>query len=399
MTRIRGYLAFLAAPCLAAVWVWAPRRAPERQTAVTRAPASPAQGTLSRASVSPFPPRGYRSVRPGYLYRFPRDLAAHPDFRTEWWYYTGHLASGQRRFGFELTFFRVGLDPRRARSYSAWALHTIYFAHLAVTDETHGSFHVAESAGRPALGMAGADTSRFRVWINDWSAGLEGNTHRLRATAADIAIDLELLPEKPPIIHGERGISRKSSRSTAYASHYFSIPRLAARGRLRMGREWRPVTGSAWLDREFFSSGLPPHVMGWDWYALQLDDRRELMLYVLRQSDGRIEPASGGTLVEADGSHQSLSISDFQAESTGAWRSPHSGAVYPSGWRIHVPGANLRLTLTPTVADQELHLEGLIPVTYWEGSVRIAGEVLGRPVSGRGYVELTGYARRMEIGP
>lgn len=334
----------------------------------------------------------YRLAVPPYRFRFPRDHAAHPEFQTEWWYYTGHLSSGGRRFGFELTFFQVGIDPERKKSKSAWAPHTLYFGHFAVTDEDRGAFHYTESASRPALGMAGSETRRYRVWIHDWSAELlpDGKTHRLKASVPDFGIDLDLTPLKPPALHGIDGVFQKSA-GLGRASHYYSMTRLESRGTLRLNGERLPVTGLAWMDHEFGSNQLTPQEAGWDWFSLQLENNRELMLYTMRLKDGGVEPESGGTIVNPDGTWKRLPLAAFQARPAATWRSPRTRAVYPSGWTVRVPAEGLDLRITPTVADQELVTSGSLGVTYWEGSVRVEGNERGKPVRGVGYVELTGY--------
>ena len=333
----------------------------------------------------------YQPAVPPYTFQFPRDHAAHPAYQTEWWYYTGHLNSGSRHFGYELTFFQVGIDPARKRSKSAWALHTLYFAHFTLTDESGQRFQFSENITRPALGMAGAATDRYRVWVHDWSAALasDSKTHQLRAAMPEGSISLDMVPRKPPVVHGLDGVSQKSA-GRGHASHYYSLTRLETRGTLTLNGERLPVTGLSWMDHEFGSNQLGADQAGWDWFSLQLDDHRELMLYVLRRKDGRSEPLSSGTLVEADGTWKHLPLSAYRIEKRSTWKSPNSGAVYPSGWTVEVPGEGLRLQLEPTVKDQELVTRGT-GVTYWEGSVRVTGTSAGKPVRGVGYVELTGY--------
>lgn len=336
-------------------------------------------------------PSGYRLALPPYAFRFPRDHAAHPVYQTEWWYYTGHLEKGGRKFGYELTFFQVGIDPQLKSSRSAWALHTLYFAHFTVTDENGNRFRFTEKVSRPALGMAGAATDRYRTWIHDWSAELlpDNRTHRLRATGPGYAIALDLTPEKPPVPHGFNGVSQKAA-GAGRASHYYSLTRLATKGTLTVDGADLPVTGLSWMDHEFGSNQLTPEQAGWDWFSLQLDDGRELMLYLMRLKSGGADPVSSGTLVQRDGTRQHLALRDFQVQATGSWQSPATGGRYPAGWTVRLPAEGLELTVTPTVADQEL-APALIPVRYWEGSVRVQGQERGRPLRGVGYVELTGY--------
>lgn len=356
-------------------------------------PALPA--TAAHAAGAPRNPLGYRHAVAPWRFEFPRDHASHPDFQTEWWYYTGRLESAGRAFGYELTFFRVGLDPARRASASAWAPHSILFAHFALTDIGGKRFRFDERIARPALGMAGADSVRFRVWLDDWSAALDpdGRTHRLRASAESFAVDLSLETRQPPAIHGEGGVSRKSS-GIGEASHYYSMPRLATRGTLRvLGRTFE-VRGETWMDHEFGSGRLAAGLVGWDWFGLQLDDGRSLMLYRLRRKDGGTEPVSSGTLIERDGRTRHLPLEAFETRATGSWKSPRTGAEYPSGWIVRVPSASLELEVTPAIQGQELVTGGAAGVIYWEGAVRVSGRANGRPLGGHGYVELTGYTGR-----
>ncbi len=356
---------------------------------------------------------GYRLALAPYTFRFPRDHASHPDYRTEWWYYTGQLATRRGAYGFQLTFFRVGIDTAWRSSRSQWAPRELVFAHAALTDIGRRRHVYDERIARPALGMAGADTASYHTWIGDWSAALasDGRTHRLRAAlparsgsprrsgAGDtggahddsIAFDLELAPVKPPAIHGAGGVSRKSA-GVGNASHYYSFTRMTARGRLTVDRHTLDATGEAWMDHEFGTSELGPGQVGWDWFSLQLDDGRELMLYRLRLKDGRTEPQSSGTLVGRDGRTRALAVDAFQLDPLSTWRSARTGGVYPARWRVRVPSLGLDVELVPVVDDQELVTATTGGIAYWEGAVTVRGTGSGRPVKGRGYVELTGYA-------
>ncbi len=375
------------------------RRLAVRVLAGLLALAASARPAGSSPGAAPRDSAGYLDAVAPYRFRFPRDHAAHPDYRTEWWYVTGRLegrsggpAAG-RRFGFELTFFRVGLDTSWRRVASAWAPRELILAHLAVTDESGRRFRFAERAARPALGLAGADTARMRVWIGDWSASWARDTLRLRARDGPIGVELALAPRRAPVAHGAAGVSRKSA-GAAYASHYYSMTRLAASGSLRWNGHDLPARGVAWMDHEFGSGELAPGQVGWDWLGLRLDDGRDLMLYRLRLAGGGTEPASSGTLVEPDGRARTLPLGTWRIDETARWTSRASGATYPAGWRIVVPSAELDLAVQPTVADQELRTTGSTGVTYWEGSVTVAGRSRGRAVRGEGYVELTGYVGR-----
>ena len=335
--------------------------------------------------------KAFRRALPGYVYRFPADHAAHPEFRTEWWYYTGHLSTTRgRNFGFQLTFFRHTLRPPSTKSQSRWSMHTIYFVHFAITDEDGDSYRFQEKVSRGALNMAGADPEVYHAWVEDWEVRLQGKTHRLKAGKEDMGIELILVPTKEAVIHGNNGVSQKAV-GEGYASHYYSLTRMQSVGTLYWQGKTYDVSGQAWMDHEFGSNQLRDYQVGWDWFSVQLDNQTELMLYLIRHRDGRADPASSGTLVYPDGSSEHLSLSTFQVETKGTWQSKKSGTTYPSGWKLKIPGKKLELKLVPTVRDQELTTSKSTLVNYWEGSVRVTGNHKGEPVRGRGYVELTGY--------
>ncbi len=318
---------------------------------------------------------------------FPEDHGPHSDFRTEWWYYTGNLKTAAgRHVGFQLTFFRVALSLVEEPRASAWATRQLYVAHFAVTDTTAGRFHAASRSSRAALGLAGAQAVPFRVWVEHWSAEGEGGATRLRAQEGDVAIDLTVTPAKPVVLQGDRGLSRKGPEP-GNASLYYSFTRMPALGTVRLGGETLEVSGEAWMDREWSTSALGADVEGWDWFAFQLDDGRELMVYLLRRRDGTIDPFSAGTVVAADGIARRLEVADVRIETLAHWTSPHSGVRYPARWWLSVPSAELWLEIEPRLADQELR----VGTRYWEGAVAVAGSSAGRPTAGEGYVELVGY--------
>jgi predicted secreted hydrolase len=351
---------------------------------------------VSGANSSPTP---FQSATAGYQYQFPRDHGSHPTYRTEWWYYTGHLQSKNgRTFGFELTFFRRGVPPDDIKTLpSKWSVNHLYLAHFAVTDISGQQFHFSEKISREGLGKAGADESRLHVWIDDWRAEVsmdQTGTHTLSAHDKTHALALTLQPAKPLVINGSEGISRKGE-GVGQASHYYSFTRLATTGSLTIKGERFEVTGVTWMDHEFGSADLGNDQVGWDWFSIQLDDKSELMLYRMRRGDGSSDPASSGTVVSADGRTRHLEVTDFQIESTATWTSPASKATYPAKWRLTVPSLDLTVEVTPFVADQELRTSRSAQVTYWEGAVAVAGTKQGRPLKGQGYVELTGYAERI----
>ncbi|HVF91022.1 MAG TPA: lipocalin-like domain-containing protein, partial [Blastocatellia bacterium] len=324
-------------------------------------------------------------------FSFPRDHAAHEPYRIEWWYYTGNLQSKSgRRFGFQLTFFRTGisLEPSTA---SAWAVRDIHMAHFAISDIEDESFHAFEKLNRSGIGWAGADPVRYRVWNEDWEARLEGDDHLLDAREGGYSISLRLTPGKPVVIHGENGISQKG-RTTGNASHYYSITRFSTSGKLMAGGEELDVTGLTWMDHEFGTSFLEQGQVGWDWFSIQLDDGRDLMLFQLRRADGSIDPSSSGTLIDEGGRATRVDPGEFSLLPGRAWRSPESGANYPTQWSIDMPRHGLRLKVRGAFDNQELRTPESTGVTYWEGSIAVEGEDGSRTVSGRGYLEMTGYS-------
>ncbi len=328
---------------------------------------------------------------------FPRDHGPHPEYKHEWWYVTGNLeAEGERHFGFQLTFFRIGLAPHARAGDSAWGTSQVYMAHFALTDVAAERFYGRERFSRAGAGLAGASTDRFRVWLEDWSmeapsaqsSGHEGIRLKLRAGTDGAAIDLSAEATKPVVLQGERGLSRKSE-TAGNASYYYSVTRMRTTGVITVEGKRFCVRGLSWLDREWSTSALDRTQVGWDWFALQLDDGRDLMFYRLRRGDGTVDPLSRGTLVRADGATQMLAPQDLELEVSGYWQSPHTQVRYPNAWRLALPAERLSLRLTPYLADQELRLS----VRYWEGAVRISGTSDGRTLNGSGYVELTGYGR------
>lgn len=334
---------------------------------------------------------GYARATEPRDFRFPEDHGPHPEFRNEWWYVTGNLdgVAGER-FGFELTFFRFSLTPQGHSGIdSSWQTNQVYIAHFAITDVSAKEFHVAQRYSRGSAGLAGAKADPFRLWLDDWSIEGDNTSGRwhLRAHGDDFGIDLELLPLKPAILNGDGGLSQKSD-IPGNASYYYSIPRLQSIGTLNVAERNYSVTGLSWLDREWSSSALSKSQRGWDWFALQLSDGSELMFYQLRRTDGSIDIHSAGTWIDANGKATRLLSDDVLISVTGYWQSER-GDRYPAAWEMDIPSLNLSLSVTPVMADQEL----ITNVRYWEGAVDVSAKASGTSVSGRGYVELTGYAQ------
>jgi predicted secreted hydrolase len=377
--------------------------------------------------------------------QFPRDQGPHPDYRQEWWYLTGNLDSaGGERFGFELTIFRFALAPpltpqigeassqtgsRPGSESSLWRTRQIYLGHFAITDVARHRFAYNTKLARGALGLAGAQAEPFRVWVGPWQIGQRGvneqssteptavhstaaestaahfaaahfaaadsaaadsaaadSAWRLKADGRGYVLTLTVRPLMPPVLNGERGLSRKSGEP-GNATYYYSIPRVSVQGTIM--RDGRPlqVHGLAWLDREWGSGSLGPRESGWDWFGLQLGDGSCLMFYSLRDRDGTEDPYSAGTWVDAIGGTHPLLRGDVRIQVLGYWTDA-DGARYPSQWRLVMPATGLDITVHPVLADQEL----VTSPRYWEGAVDVSGTRAGRPVDGRGYVELVGYA-------
>jgi predicted secreted hydrolase len=361
-----------------------------------RTPASPSSAQARIAGLLQPRMGGFERVYEPRPLVFPADHGAHPEFQTEWWYYTGNLeASGGQHFGFELTFFRRALQPpdqHQVRS-SSWATEQVYMAHFAITDASGQKFQAFERLERGAAGLAGAQGEPvLRVWLDNWSVEQVGpKDYHLQAAGNGLSTDLKLTDVKGPILQGDHGYSQKGSEP-GNASYYYSQTRLDSSGTLSVDGKEYTVTGLSWMDHEFSTSALAPQLVGWDWFALQLSNGDELMMYNLRNQDGSVDPFSSGTMVAPDGSTRRLAHSNFTITPTGSWRSPHSGAVYPSGWAVEIPGTGVRLTLLPYLADQELDLSFI----YWEGAVKVTGSWSGATITGSGYVELTGYTRTMQ---
>lgn len=324
---------------------------------------------------------------------FPADDGPHPEFQTEWWYYTGNLQSASdpsQQYGYQLTIFRRALSPDKPggsdnASRSDWRSPQIYFAHFAFSDLPRQRFAAAERISRGAAGLAGATPDR--VWIEDWQIQRTPTGFRLQAAQDGLSLDLEVASTKSEVLQGQQGLSPKSS-TPGNASYYYSRTRLQTRGTVRWpDGQSQQVSGLSWLDREWSTSALSKDQLGWDWFSLQLDNQHELMLYQLRRKDGSVDPISAGTLIKSDGSSLPLKASDFEITVLDHWQSPATGTRYPARWQLRLPGQDLTLEVSPKMADQELRLD----FSYWEGAVRFSGQYQNQPVSGEGYVELTGY--------
>jgi len=392
---------------------------------------------------------GYaRAVQP-VRFEFPQDYGAHDGFKTEWWYVTGNLQSASgRHFGYQLTFFRSALVPLQSALHNSepptllcgdnqtvglaegaatrsitssitssnkasanWATRHLYMAHFAVSDVQAKQFYAFERFSREAQQLAGAElTPRFRVWLEDWALESlsQPNQHqtmkqttfplRVRANNGNVELSLTLDSIKPVVLQGTNGLSQKGT-GVGNASYYYSLTRLLTQGTIRIGGEEFAVSGTSWIDREWSTSALDKGQVGWDWFALHLNDAaapagtptgQELMFYQLRKRDGSADSTSKGVLVRSDGSVRVLQVADISISVETTWQHPVSQIRYPAAWRLQVPSEALDVRVTPHLADQELN----VSVRYWEGAVKVVGKQGTKALAGNGYVELTGYGEQ-----
>jgi predicted secreted hydrolase len=313
----------------------------------------------------------------------PRDLAAHEWAQLEWWYYTGHLQDENgERYGFELTFFRRRIEDDRIHGLPiGWVARTAFIANFALTEERTGKYwRAANFAVTP--GNGGALFDRYQVTLWDWSAHGDDQAHFLKAQRGAYALELELKPLKPPALHGRGGIVRKDEAASSY---YTSYTDMEAKGRLRFaGRELK-VSGAAWFDHEWGNMGTVTST-GWDWFSLQLDDGAEYMIYAIHAPGGGYTRFSAACRIDQEGTEECIPLDNVTITPLAWWRSHRSRVVYPVGWRLAIPGWGLDVTVFAILPDQEFSFLNLF---YWEGSCL----VLGKPASGRAYVELSAYKK------
>jgi predicted secreted hydrolase len=362
-------------------------------------PANLAIFQLTRSARAEGTSEPYRVALPNYRFEFPRDHFNHPDFRTEWWYYTGNLRTPEeRRFGFELTFFRQALDrnslERKPVAESVWDVRDIWMAHLALSDIGGKQFLHTERLNRSGAGIAGADFQQARIWNGNWQAQWKldpsipgGGLQTLTAVADRFSFELSLKSTKPPVIHGENGVSQKAE-GAGKASHYISFTRLNTKGEIVLDGKRFVVDGTTWMDHEFFSHQLEADQSGWDWFSLQMDDRSEIMLFRLRRAGGAADPYSAGTYVDPQGRATHLAVKDFKVTAA-------TGGHYPVEWTVEIPSLNFHAVLRTPLEQQELTGSARSGGTYWEGAIDVDATRFGRKVTGVGYLEMTGYAGRI----
>lgn len=326
---------------------------------------------------------------------FPRDHGAHPQYRTEWWYYTGNLTDAAgNQYGYQLTFFRSALTPDLPERTSTLATNQIYMAHFAVTNGAANDHQSFERFSRGAGGLAGATGEpAYAVWLEDWSVRtLEPGVTHLQASAPGedgaVALDLTLRETRPPVFHGDRGLSQKGPEA-GNASYYYSLVQIETTGTVTSQSETVDVTGRSWMDHEFGTSALSANAVGWDWFSIQLENGAVLMLAQVRTADGGVMPQFTGTYVAADGTQAPITADDLQLTTLAQWTSPRTEITYPSGWQVAIPRLQLALTVEPLIQDQEME----VSFVYWEGAATVEGTIADQPMQGVGYVELTGYGQ------
>ena len=336
-------------------------------------------------------------------FEFPRDHGAHDEYATEWWYYTGNLTTANigggdafgdgREFGYQLTFFRSALGAEQPARDSDLATNQVYMAHFAVTDVRADAHHSFDRYSRGAGELAGAvGEPLYEVWLDEWSAReIEPGVQEVRAAAehedGTVAIDFVLRETRDPLLHGERGLSQKGVEA-GNASYYYSLVDLATTGTVTSGGDTFEVNGVSWMDHEFGTSALAENAVGWDWFSAQLDNGALLMFAQIRTAAGEALDTFKGTLVYPDGEQIEIGPADFTLTETDEWTSSRTSITYPAGWRVDFVDLDISLSVEPLVDDQEME----VSFVYWEGAVSYEGTMNGEPVTGRGYVELTGYA-------
>jgi len=333
---------------------------------------------------------GYPDIQPGLALRFPDDEGSHPEFRTEWWYVTGWLATPDGQpLGFQVTFFRTR-PALEAANPSAFAVRQLLIAHAAVSDPVRGRLWHEQRIAREGFGLAAAAVGRTDVHIRDWTLAAAGATLEAHVAAQEFGYALRLERSQAPLANGRGGYSQKGPLPTS-ASGYYSLPQLRVSGQVTRGHVTRPVTGSAWLDHEWSSAYLDADSTGWDWVGLNLADGGALMAFRIRDRHGA-QRWAGGTLRRADGSLVRFAPGEIAFEPGRRWRSPRTAVEYPVAWQLSA-GA-LKLSLEPLMDDQESDSRLTTGAIYWEGAVRASAA--GRPV-GRGYLELTGYGEPLRL--
>ncbi len=333
---------------------------------------------------------GVLALPPAAL-QFPRDHGAHPGYRTEWWYLTGQARSGEREFGFQVTFFRTRVDVTQAMT-SRFAAKQLVFAHAAVTDVQGRKLWHDQRIAREGFDLALAAQQDTRVRLRDWRMERAGDgSYTASVQSSDFGLQLRCAPTQPLLLQGQEGISRKGP-DAAQTSHYYSEPQLAVSGSLSLRGQRLDVTGKAWLDHEWSEQILHPEAVGWDWIGMNLHDGSALTAFRLRKADGSTL-WDGGSFRAAAGTSYIFSPGEAVFSPQRRWTSALSQAIYPVEWIVRTPADFY--TVKAVIDNQELDSRASTGAIYWEGLSDLF-DSNGRNV-GRGYLEMTGYAQRLRI--
>ena len=323
-------------------------------------------------------------------FSFPNDHGAHPNYRSEWWYFTGNVYDeNHRNYAFDITIFRFGLEPSMSDAADSLRASQIFLGHFAISDVQAERYLNAEKYSRELPGVTGISAAPVRIQLENWhmqQIDSETETWELYAATEEFGLNLELTALRPVALQGERGLSRKSS-TEGNASYYYSIPKLKVNGELWFDEQQVSVSGNAWFDREWSTSALEQGQVGWDWFGLHLDDETELMYYQIRHANGKRNEQSHGKLFLDEGKTEINLGNDVTLQPLAYWRSPKTKARYPVAWRLTAKEHDLDLTISAKFNAQEWQSSFI----YWEGSVSVIGRFRSKPVDGEGFLEMTGY--------
>ncbi len=328
----------------------------------------------------------YQTVKPNYQFNFPKDHGSHENFPMEWWYFTGHLNSEDKRtFGFEITVFRVGVDDFRVSS-SPWKSKNIFIVHTALTDDQDKKYYHQEELIRESFDLVKSSPESLNISALNHQIQLIDDQLKLSISLPNYQLNLELQAKKPVILQGASGYSAKSKENGS-ASLYTSFTNLQGSGQLILNQQKLLVSAKTWMDHEVMGKTVNREEAGWDWFAIQLDNNTELMLYYLKDSAGNITNYSKGSFINHFGKKENLELTDYQIEVLDYWKSSETQISYPALWKINVPKFNLNLIVKPTLSNQEFTSKDL-SVTYWEGRSLV---YQSNKKTGQAYVELVGY--------
>ncbi|CAA6811283.1 MAG: AttH component of AttEFGH ABC transport system [uncultured Thiotrichaceae bacterium] len=332
---------------------------------------------------------GFERATEPRQFTFPEDHNAHPGFRNEWWYVTGNVADKNGyEFGYQVTFFRIGLSPDKPKSDSPWATNQLWMAHIALSDIPKQRHHHQQRLVRQAIGLAGSELEQnFRVWLEDWqiisSKGADF-PWKVQIKAQDFVLDLALTKAKPLVLQGQQGLSQKGKQK-GNASYYYSYPRMDTSGTIKVNKQSYSVKGLSWFDREWSTSALDDNQVGWDWFALQFDDGNDFMYYQLRQTTGEADVTSSGKWIAGDGSVTEISKDEVYLQPIDYWKN-EKGERYPVVWQFEIPTLKKKWLVKARFPEQMMDTG----VSYWEGAVEVLDAVSKQRVA-KGYLEMTGY--------